>query len=252
MASRKELINNPSSVEKLSSIQLGSTTPLKLLVWRIRRGIRNILSGNDILVVDDAKQTSKHTAREIYRGVNSFVSRHLPRLIKDTPIDVARKMVQDQIDHLDYSIVEQDLTKPWGAYYRMDSSQAQRFIEEFFPGLSLSEAMLGRDDVELSPKILLVAPGHRLSWQYHDRRAERWRFLTPGAYYRSHSDELPNHLIQAEAGEVVQFDAGERHRLGSHPYSKGYTLVAEIWQHTHKQKPSDESDIVRLQDDYHR
>lgn len=56
----------------------------------------------------------------------------------------------------------------------------------------------------------------------------------------------------ATPGEVVQFDAGERHRLGSQPYSKTYTLVAEIWQHTDQKHHSDEDDIVRLQDDYSR
>lgn len=241
-----------SSVQRLASVQLGKTTPFRIFVWRMRRAIRDLLRGNDILIVEESARNARFQAREIYRSVNAFMAKYFSKLERDTPINVARKMVHDQINHLGYRIVEQDLTKPWGAYYRMSSLDAERFVHEFFPDLSMVEARLGREDVELSPKFLLVAPGHRLSWQYHDRRAERWRFLTSGAYYRSHDNKLPSTLTVARAGTVVQFDAGERHRLGSEPYSKNYTLVAEIWQHTDQDKHSDEDDIVRLEDDYKR
>src|SRR5438874_729991 len=89
--------------------------------------------------------------------------------------------------------------------------QADVFIAEFFPGLTPQEARRGKDDAELSPKILLVSPDQRLSWQYHRRRAERWRFLTPGAYHRSPNDGQ-GELLRAEIGDVVQFEMGERHR----------------------------------------
>lgn len=148
-----------------------------------------------------------------------------------------------------YTIVELNTDKPWGAYFRIDSSQAKRFIEEFFSGLSIEQAQLGIEGAELSPKILLVSPKQRLSWQYHDRRAERWRFLTQGAYNKNMSDE-PGEAIVAQPGDIVQFVRGERHRLIGQ--SESYTVVAEIWQHTDKTHPSDESDIVRLVDDYQR
>jgi hypothetical protein len=50
---------------------------------------------------------------------------------------------------------------------------------------------------KLSSKIIIVKPGARLSWQYHNRRAE-------------------------------------------------------IWQHTDVNHPSDEEDIIRVQDDFGR
>jgi mannose-6-phosphate isomerase-like protein (cupin superfamily) len=128
--------------------------------------------------------------------------------------------------------------------------QAERFIAEFFPGLTLHEAKLGQPAVKLSPKFLLVEPGHRLSWQYHHRRAERWHFLTPGAYSKSMQDVAPEPK-QARAGTIVQFEEGERHRLCALD-DKQYTLVAEIWQHTDESKSSNEADIVRLEDDYRR
>ena len=252
MENHDDTTRKHNSTDRLSSLELGETTPLRLFVWHVRRKIRDLLGGSDVLNIDDDQSTRKSRAREVYRSVDAFMAAHLPKLVRDTPLTVARNMVHDQIIDHGYLIVEEDLTKPWGAYYRMASDDAERFVEEFFPDLSMTEARLGRSDVELSPKFLLVAPGHRLSWQYHDRRAERWRFLTPGGYYRSHDDDMPDILIHGKAGEVVQFDAGERHRLTSQPHSKNYTLVAEIWQHTDAKKLSDEDDIVRLKDDYKR
>lgn len=148
-----------------------------------------------------------------------------------------------------YEIVEQNANKPWGAYLRLASGQAGKFIDEFFPGLTLEEARLGVDDAELSPKFLLVSPGQRLSWQYHHRRAECWRFLTDGAYRRSETDD-EGERQEAVAGEVVQFQKSERHRLEG--VLDAVVLVAEIWQHVDASNPSNEDDIVRVSDDYAR
>lgn len=148
-----------------------------------------------------------------------------------------------------YDIALFDYSRPWGGFNQLANDNADRFVEEFFPGLTPEEARLGNPDSELSPKILTVAPEQRLSWQYHDRRAERWAYLTPGGYHKSLSDDQ-GELRLAEAGEVVQFEKSERHRLvGAVGY---YTLVAEIWQHTDPANLSNEEDIIRLADDYRR
>lgn len=146
--------------------------------------------------------------------------------------------------------VEVNTEKPWGAYIRFDNENAGPFIREFFPGLSMKEAKLGVESAELSPKILLVSPGERLSLQKHARRAERWCFLTDGAYYKSKDDDNPGELKNAKAGEVVQFEKGEVHRLCG--LDRDAVLVAEIWQHVDQDNPSNEDDIMRLQDDYSR
>lgn len=159
------------------------------------------------------------------------------------------KNIADLVADAGYEVVEQSVGKPWGVYLRLNSTQADRFIDEFFPGLSPEAARLGIDDAELSPKFLLVKPGERLSWQYHHRRAERWRFLTSGAYRKSETDD-EGELKYATAGEVVQFEKGERHRLEG--LAGEVVLVAEIWQHTDSTSPSNEEDIVRLADDYSR
>ena len=50
-------------------------------------------------------------------------------------------------------------------------------------------------------------------------------------------------------GDLIQFDKEERHRLVG--LSKP-GIVSEIWIHTDKDNPSDEEDIVRVQDDFNR
>lgn len=148
-----------------------------------------------------------------------------------------------------YMIVERNDAKPWGGYLRLESNDADKFIQDFFPGLTAHEARLGNDAADLSPKFLYILPSQRLSWQLHHRRAERWVFLTEGAYYKSTIDDH-GELIRAQAGHVVQFGREERHRLVG--ADDRPTLVAEIWQHTDPAQLSDEDDIVRLADDYQR
>ena len=50
-------------------------------------------------------------------------------------------------------------------------------------------------------------------------------------------------------GDTVELAKGERHRLCG---LADWGMVAEIWLHTEPDNPSDESDIVRLQDDFKR
>lgn len=155
----------------------------------------------------------------------------------------------EKMSNVGYDIVEVNTDKPWGAYIRINSEQADDFVHEFFPGLSPEEARLGVEGAELSPKILIVTPNQRLSWQYHDRRAERWMFLTEGSYNKSLTDE-PGEPFMAQPGDVVQFEKSERHRLNG--LSGTVVVAAEIWQHTDADAPSNEDDIVRLYDDYKR
>ena len=47
----------------------------------------------------------------------------------------------------------------------------------------------------------------------------------------------------------IQLKQGERHRLVG---LDNWGIVAEIWQHTDAANPSDEEDIIRVQDDFGR
>jgi mannose-6-phosphate isomerase len=147
-----------------------------------------------------------------------------------------------------YCIVEINAEKPWGAYFRFDDTNTHSLVEDFFSSL-LPLGVGGEYGEKLSPKILLVTPNQRLSWQYHNRRGEIWSFVTPGSYHHSRSD-AEGVKYRARAGALVQFDVTERHRLVG--LDDGYALVAEIWRHTDPLNPSDEDDIVRLHDDYKR
>jgi mannose-6-phosphate isomerase-like protein (cupin superfamily) len=184
----------------------------------------------------------------------------------------------------------------WGVV--IDESQAQAFSNQFFKGLDVNTLKIGG---KLSPKILIVKPAARLSWQYHNRRAEIWQVYKGSAgIIRSNSD-VENEMEVYSEGDQIVLKQGERHRLiglddysvvaeilqvykGSagiirsdsnvenemEVYSAGdqivlkqgerhrliglddYSVVAEIWQHTDANNPSDEDDIIRMQDDFGR
>jgi quercetin dioxygenase-like cupin family protein len=50
-------------------------------------------------------------------------------------------------------------------------------------------------------------------------------------------------------GDIIQLKQGERHRLIG---LSDWGMVAEIWQHTDAENPSNEDDIIRVQDDFGR
>lgn len=158
--------------------------------------------------------------------------------------------IAEKITHAGYRIAEVDDSRPWGGFIRIENEQGDDFVLDFFPGLSPEEARLGNPEAPLSPKILVVSPEQRLSLQTHERRAERWLFLTDGGYFKSQAPDNPGEMQHANAGDVVQFAAGDVHRLCGNP--AGYVLVAEIWQHTDPSNLSNEDDIERLADDYKR
>ena len=154
--------------------------------------------------------------------------------------------VQAYLTAQGFEVVASDFTRPWGGFFVLNEAQADSFIAAYFPGYSKAELTIGN---KLSPKFLVVAPGKRLSWQYHHRRAEIWRVLKNEIKVAtSLTDDQDEPKIYKE-GEIIVLQQGERHRLIGH---QDYGVVAEIWQHTQPTHPSDEEDIVRLQDDFGR
>ncbi|HEY4810191.1 MAG TPA: hypothetical protein VIH71_03940 [Solirubrobacteraceae bacterium] len=144
------------------------------------------------------------------------------------------------------TVLSEDLTRPWGGFLLISKTDIQTFIRIYFPDVRLDE--IGPSST-LSPKILIVAPGRRLSWQYHLKRSEIWRILEgPVGISRGPGDEEPS-MHRYDAGETLRLALGERHRLIG---LDTWGVVAEIWQHTDASSPSDEHDIVRVTDDYAR
>ena len=150
------------------------------------------------------------------------------------------------IDTQKLEVVGKDFNRPWGGFFVIDEEQAQEFADIYFDGLDVSGLRVAG---KLSPKILLVKPGARLSWQYHHRRKETWRVVEgPVGIARSLTDEQGKVKV-FEAGQTVVMEMGERHRLVG---LDNWGVVAEFWQHTDPEHPSDEQDIIRVQDDYQR
>ncbi|MBS4066544.1 MAG: hypothetical protein KGZ74_18425, partial [Chitinophagaceae bacterium] len=82
--------------------------------------------------------------------------------------------IQQELSSHQINVASTDFSRPWGGFFVIDESNADQFIETYFPTYKKSDLMLGN---KLSPKILVVAPQQRLSWQYHNRRAEMWRVV---------------------------------------------------------------------------
>jgi mannose-6-phosphate isomerase-like protein (cupin superfamily) len=143
-------------------------------------------------------------------------------------------------------ISNSDSERPWGGFLVINEEDTEIFIQKFFPHLTKTELGISG---KLSPKILIVAPEKRLSWQYHHRRAEIWKVIGGiAAVVTSDSDEesSPKKL---SAGDIVELKQGERHRLVG---TDQWGILAEIWRHTDASNPSNEDDIVRVQDDFGR
>ena len=145
-----------------------------------------------------------------------------------------------------FEIVSSDENRPWGGFFVIDENQAQEFANIYFEGLDISTLTISG---KLSPKILIVAPEQRLSWQYHHRRAEIWRVIQGQVGVKRSPNDTEGDLVVLQIGDTITLEQGERHRLIG---LQDFAVIAEIWQHTDANHPSDEADIIRVQDDFGR
>lgn len=163
---------------------------------------------------------------------------------------IDRKVIFEQIEaelnNRNFNIVKKDQSRPWGGFFVIEEKQAAVFAAKFFPHLEMDKIKITN---KLSPKILVVAPKKRLSWQYHFRRAEIWRVVAGIVGVNTSKTDEEGEIQHLTPGNFIQMDKGERHRLIG---LDSWGVVAEIWQHTDAENPSDEEDIVRLQDDFGR
>ena len=154
--------------------------------------------------------------------------------------------IEDEIKGFGFKIIEKDFERPWGGFLVISEKQAQEFTDKFFDGINVENIKIGG---KLSPKILVVNPNSKLSWQYHHRRAEIWKVFRGEVGISRSFDDNQNPLIKLVTGDQIRLKKGERHRLIG---LSDFAVIAEIWQHTNPNNPSDENDIVRLSDDYGR
>tara|TARA_B100000989_G_scaffold183135_1_gene137742 strand:- start:2428 stop:2907 length:480 start_codon:yes stop_codon:yes gene_type:complete len=151
--------------------------------------------------------------------------------------------IREEIESLGFNVINFDFNRPWGGFLLIDESQSQDFINTFISKENLK--IKGR----LSPKILIVNPNSRLSWQFHYRRKEIWRVYKNSVGIIRSMDNNQNEMEILKEGDFIKFQKKERHRLVG---LSNFGVVAEIWIHTDFKNPSNEQDIVRLQDDYSR
>lgn len=141
----------------------------------------------------------------------------------------------------------EDFERPWGGFFKVDDECLGIFLNEYFAGIELPFDI---KKLNVSPKILAVAPGSKLSWQSHERRSELWRVVKgPVGIYTSPTDDQPKDMKVFEDNDIVEMELGTRHRLVG---LDDWGIVAEIWVHRFPDNPSDEDDIRRISDDYGR
>jgi mannose-6-phosphate isomerase len=164
----------------------------------------------------------------------------------NTPKELIFEHVAEYLHLQNLKINKQDNTRPWGGFFVIEEAEAEKFIELYFSGFTKEKLNISG---KLSPKILIVAPEKRLSWQYHIRRAEIWKLIGGTAAVATSDTDEQKESTTLNIGDIIQLKQGERHRLVG---LDNWGIVAEIWQHTDASNPSDEEDIIRVQDDFGR
>ena len=145
-----------------------------------------------------------------------------------------------------FNIIKIDLERPWGGFFVIDESQALAFKKEFFKDVIETNQ---DGNGKLSPKILIVEANKRLSWQYHHRRSEIWKVIGGQVGVKRSDNDEEGSVENKKINDMISLRQGERHRLIG---LDSWGIIAEIWQHTDPGHPSDEDDIVRVQDDFGR
>ena len=151
--------------------------------------------------------------------------------------------IKQEIESFGFYVVDHDFNRPWGAFLLIDESQSTDFIHAFISKENF------KVEGKVSPKILILDPNARLSWQFHLRRKEVWRVYKNSVGFIRSNNNNQNEMEILNQGDTIFLKVQERHRLIG--LSK-FGVVAEIWIHTDLNNLSNEQDIVRLQDDYSR
>lgn len=135
------------------------------------------------------------------------------------------------------SISSKDTERPWGAFWHISTESLNHFLELFFPDFN-SQGLF------ISPKILMVEANKRLSLQLHHKRSEKWHIVQgPVRVIAGDQDLILN------TGKDIILKSEENHRLCG---LENAGIVAEIWMHNNPSNPSNEDDIIRLEDDFNR
>ncbi len=144
-----------------------------------------------------------------------------------------------ELDHIEYD-------RPWGGEIWVKNEFSVPFQDIYFADTQYFDKNLQGPP---TPKLLIVTPGGRLSWQYHRRRQEIWRVvLGPIGVIRNNSDYMPD-IEVFTTDSLVEIGKEIRHRLVG---LDNWGVVAELWKHNDPANVSNEDDIIRIKDDYGR
>ena len=139
------------------------------------------------------------------------------------------KNIEDELIDLGFQIVDSNLNKPWGGYFCINEQQAQNFYDKFFDGIRVEILKIKN---KLSPKILIVKTNSRLSWQYHNRRAEIWQVYKGQVGVVQSDTDIENELTNYMPGAQIKLKQGVRHCLVGMAdlWGGGRNLAAYRWK----------------------
>jgi len=114
-------------------------------------------------------------------------------------------------------------------------------------GVYIEERPWGKFEVlysgfDTKVKRITVNPGHRLSYQYHHKRSERWVVVSGKGIFTLDDTVIDD----VESGDVLNIPVGAKHRIennGTEPLVFVEVQLGESFE---------ENDIVRISDDYSR
>ncbi len=111
------------------------------------------------------------------------------------------QQIKKEIESFGFKVVSYDFERTWGGFLVIDEIQAQEFSNKFFKGLDVNTLKIGG---KLSPKILIVKPEARLSWQYHNRLAEIWQVYKGSAGIIKSDSDVENEMkVYIEEDKIV-------------------------------------------------
>ena len=161
--------------------------------------------------------------------------------------EVIYNEIKNDLAGKNLKISGEDFERPWGGFFKIADESLNDFLSVYFSGVKLPFDIT---KLNVSPKILVVEPGKKLSWQSHERRAELWRVVKgPVGIYTSPTDIQPDKMEVYKDDDLIEMKLGTRHRLVG---MDDWGIVAEIWIHEFPDNPSDEDDIRRISDDFGR
>ena len=107
--------------------------------------------------------------------------------------------IREEIESLGFNVINFDFNRPWGGYLLINESQSHDFINTFISKENLEI------EGKLSPKILIVNPNSRLSWQFHNRRKEIWRVYKNSVGIIRSMDNNQNEMEILNEGDIIKF-----------------------------------------------